>query len=143
MSTVVHPSASAGRNPRLWNVSLWIVQLLLAAAFGMAGFLKLTMPIPELAQTMVWPGDIPAALVRFIGMAESAGALGLVLPAATRIRPVLTPLAGAGLATIMVLAAVFHVFRGELESLPINLTLGALAAFVAWGRLRKAPIRPR
>jgi len=67
----------------------------------------------------------------------------MLLPALTRIKPILTPLAGVGLAVVMVLAAGFHVMRGELSALPINLAFGGLAAFVAWGRLQKAPISPR
>ena len=125
------------------RIGLWVAQALLALAFGMAGIMKTTQPIAELAQKMGWPGAIPPALVRFIGSAELLGAVGLVLPSATRIRPGLTPLAAAGLLLIMLLAMPFHVSRGELFALPINLTLGALAAFVAWGRWRAAPIRPR
>jgi len=125
------------------HVTLWIVQLLLAVAFGMAGVMKSTQPIADLAAAMVWPGDLPAVLVRFIGVSELAGALGLVLPAATRIRPLLTPLAAIGLVVVMVLASLFHISRGEWFALPINFALGGLAAFVAWGRLRKVPIPPR
>jgi len=125
------------------HIALWVAQLLLAAAFGFAGVLKSTMPIDELAAKMVWPGAIPPALVRFIGVSELAGALGLVLPAATRIKPVLTPIAAVGLIVVMVLAAGFHVLRGELFALPVNFGFAALAAFVAWGRLRKAPIAGR
>ena len=125
------------------NVGLWIVQVLLAAAFGMAGVMKTTRPIAELAQSMVWPGDIPAALVRIIGTAELLGAIGLVAPAVTRIKPVLTPLAACGLVTVMFLATVFHLTRGEYFALPINLVLGGLAAFVAWGRWQRAPIAAR
>jgi putative oxidoreductase len=125
------------------NVLLWIVQLLLAAAFGMAGVMKLTSPIDELAAAMVWPGDIPAALVRFIGATELLGAIGLVLPSVTRIKPVLTPLAACGLAIIMLLAAIFHVVRGEFSALLINGALGGLAVLVAWGRFRRAPISAR
>ncbi len=125
------------------NVTLWIAQLLLAVAFGMAGIMKSTQPIPDLAAAMGWPGDLPAVVVRFIGASELAGALGLVLPSATRIRPLLTPLAAIGLVLVMLLAALFHISRGEWSALPINVVLGGLAAFVAWGRLRKAPIFPR
>ena len=124
------------------NVMLWIAQLLLAAAFGMAGVMKSTQSIPELTAAMGWPGDLPPVLVRFIGAAELAGALGLVLPSATRIRPLLTPLAAMGLVIVMLLAAVFHISRAEWSALPINAVLGGLSAFVAWGRLRKAPIFP-
>jgi putative oxidoreductase len=105
--------------------------------------MKAILPVAELVQTSAWVAAVPVVLLRFIGVAEFAGGLGLILPAATRIRPVLTPLAALGLATIMVLAFVFHILRGELEALPVNLVLGGLAAFVAWGRLRKAPIPPR
>ena len=125
------------------HVTLWMAQLLLALAFGMAGIMKSTQPVAELAVAMSWTGDVPAALVRFIGASELAAALGLVLPAATRIRPLLTPLAAIGLAMVMVLASLFHISRGEWFALPLNLVLGSLAAFVAWGRLRKVPIFPR
>ncbi len=67
----------------------------------------------------------------------------MILPAATRIQPRLTGLAGIGLATVMVLATIFHISRGEPEVIPVNLVLGSLAAFVAWGRLVRAPIEKR
>jgi hypothetical protein len=139
----ISPAQSRPSRSRALHVSLWIVQVLLAAAFGMAGVMKTTTPIAELAQKMVWPGVVPAALVRFIGVSELAAAIGLILPAATRIRPMLTAAAGAGLVVVMVLAAGFHISRGETQMVPINVTLGALAAFVAWGRGKKAPISPR
>lgn len=116
------------------NVALWIVQLLLAAAFGMAGVMKSTQPLDALGQNMAWVRDVPPAMVRFIGISELAGALGVVLPWATGIRPMLTPLAAAGLLVIMLLASAFHLSRGELGALPFNAILGAMAAFVAWGR---------
>jgi uncharacterized membrane protein YphA (DoxX/SURF4 family) len=122
------------------HLTLWIVQVLLALAFGMAGFMKLTTPLSELAQTMPWVPDVPGAMVRFIGASELAGALGLVLPALTRIRPGLTTLAAAGIGLIMILAALFHLWRGEFSALPVNAAFGGLAAFVAWGRSNKAPI---
>jgi putative oxidoreductase len=125
------------------HVGLWIVQLLLAMVFGMAGIMKSTQPLADLAVAMAWTADVPAGLVRFIGASELAGAVGLVLPAATRIRPLLTPLAAIGLALVMALASLFHISRDEWFALPLNLVLGSLAAFVAWGRLRKVPILPR
>jgi hypothetical protein len=92
---------------------------------------------------MIWVNAVPVGLVRFIGASELAGALGLILPAATRIKPSLTPLAASGLIVVMVLAAAFHASRGELQALPINFVLGGLAAFVAWGRFRRAPVEAR
>jgi len=124
------------------NIALWIVQVLLALMFGFAGSMKLFTPIDELAKTMAWVTE-QAGLVRFIGVAELLGALGLLLPAATRIKPGLTPLAAAGLATIMVLAAGFHAMRGEWGAIGTNALLFALAAFVVWGRTQRHPIPPR
>lgn len=125
------------------HVVLWVVQVLLGLNFLVPGLMKATQPIAELAAQMVWPGVVPAALVRFVGISEIAGGLGLILPSATRIRPSLTPLAAMGLVAVMVLAAGFHLMRGEVQALPINAVLGGLAAFVAWGRSKKAPILPR
>jgi putative oxidoreductase len=126
------------------NTVLWVAQLLLAAMFGFAGVLKSTQPIDVLVQNgLAWAAQLPVVMVRFIGVSELLGALGLILPAATRIRPQLTPLAALGLLTIMILAMAFHLSRGEAEALPVTLVLGGLAAFVAWGRTKKAPIPPR
>jgi putative oxidoreductase len=115
-------------------VVLWVLQVALAVIFGIAGVMKLTQPIAALQAQMAWVEAVPPLMVRFIGLAELTGALGVILPAATGIRPALTPLAALGLATIMVLAASFHTVRGEFGALPINMVLGGLAAFVAWGR---------
>jgi uncharacterized membrane protein YphA (DoxX/SURF4 family) len=125
------------------SIALWIVQFLLAAAFGMAGAMKATQPIPDLIKAMAWVEAVPAPLVRFIGTCEFLGALGLLLPALTRIKPGLTPLAGAGLAAVMLLAMGFHATRGETQAIVINLVLGSLSAFVAWGRWKKAPVLPK
>ena len=125
------------------NVTLWIMQALLALAFGMAGLMHATRPIAELSKTMGWTANAPEALVRFIGLAELAGALGLILPGLTRIKPGLTAWAATGLATMMVLAGFVHISRSEASMLTVNVVLGGLAAFVAWGRFRKAPIAPR
>ena len=125
------------------HIALWVVQAVLAVAFGMAGFMKLTQPMAALNEMMPWTTAVPPGLVRFIGAAELAGALGLILPAVLRIKPGLTALAGAGLVLVMLLASGFHVTRGEFGAVPVNLVLGGLAAFVAWGRFRKAPIAPR
>lgn len=130
-------------SPKGLNIGLWVVQVLLAVGFGMAGLMKSTAPVEELAKNMAWINSSGALLVRFIGISELAGAIGLILPAATRILPVLTPVAAALLAVVMVLAAGVHVFLGEFSALPVNFVLGGLAAFVAWGRFKKAPIAPR
>lgn len=123
--------------------TLWVVQVLLFAAFAMAGSQKLLLPIGALAPNMPWVLTMPEAIVRFIGLSELLGAIGILLPALTRVKPWLTPLAAAGLALVMLLAVLFHLARGEAAMLAPSLVLGSLAAFVAWGRTRRAPIAPR
>lgn len=124
------------------HVALWVAQVLVALAFGMAGIMKTITPIEELLQKMPWFVAVPW-LPRIIGPLEIAGALGMLLPSIARVRPMLTPLAGVGLSTVMVLAAGMHTLRGELQMVPVNILLGALASFVAWGRFTRAPIEPR
>ena len=137
-------TATAARAPRRGlNASLAVVQILLALAFGAAGLMKLSQPIDALASSMAWVSAVPAPLVRFIGAAELAGALGLLLPWLTRIQPRLIPVAAVGLVLVMVLASAFHLSRGEASAVPVNLVLGALAAFVAWGRSTAVPIQSR
>ncbi len=119
--------------------ALWIVQILVALVFLLGGLVHLTQPIEGLAASMGWPGALPVVLVRGIGLAEILGALGLTLPALTRIRPGLVPLAAAGLTLLMLLATFFHLWRGEDDRIPVVMVLGALAAFVAYGRWRFRP----
>jgi putative oxidoreductase len=141
MTTIDTNSVQTGKG---WNIGLWVAQALLAAMFLMAGATKLMSGSAELvAMGMGWAENAPFLLIKFIGLAEVAGGLGLILPAATRIMPHLTKWAAAGLCVIMVLAAGVHIVRGEFEVVPVNLVLFALAAFVIWGRTNKAPIAPR
>lgn len=125
------------------HIALWVAQIGLAAMFAMAGSMKSFTPIAELATQLPLAAEWPAAAVRFIGISELAGAIGLVLPAATRIKPWLTPLAAFALLVVMVLAALFHLSRGEVGAIGLNVMLGAAAAFVAWGRTKRAPIAAR
>ena len=114
------------------NVTLWIIAGLLAAAFAASGLMKLTQPRAKLAESgMAWTEDFTDSQVKLIGLVEVLGALGLILPAAFDIAPILTPIAAAGLAVTMPVAASVHVRRGEKQMVPINLALAALAAFVA------------
>ncbi|MGW3909941.1 DoxX family protein [Streptomyces sp. NPDC005070] len=116
------------------NVFLWIVQAVLAAMFAMAGVMKSTQPKDKLAEKLPWVADFSPATVRFIGIVEFAAALGLILPAATGIAPVLTPVAATGLAVVMLLAAITHTRRKEPSAIAFNTVLLVLAALVAWGR---------
>jgi uncharacterized membrane protein YphA (DoxX/SURF4 family) len=124
---------------RYLNVALWIAQVLLALVYLLSGGMKLVMPIEEMTRDVPLPG----AFLRFIGVAEVLGALGLVFPWLLGIKPGLTPLAAAGLTIIMVGATAITVTTmGTLIGL-IPLTVGLLAAFVAYGRWRLAPHRGR
>lgn len=127
------------------HVALWVVQALLAVAFAGAGAMKMFTPIAELATKGMggWVADSPAVLVQFIGLCELLGAIGLVAPAATRIAPKLTPAAAICFVVVMVLAAATHLAYGEYGSVGPNLFIGGLAAFVAWGRLKRQPIATR
>lgn len=126
------------------NVALWIIQVLLALLFLFAGGTKLVLPIETLT-SMGSPNQIhlPGFLIRFIGVCEVLGAIGLILPGLLRTRPRLTPLAAAGLVIIMIGATVLtFVADGLAMALP-PLVVGLLAAFVAYGRWRLAPHRGR
>ena len=143
MTSTSHSNPAAGSRPGV-HLALWAAQLLLAALFLMAGVFKPLTPIPDLAAQLVWPGEVPAWLVRFIGGSELLGAIGLVLPSALRIAPWLTPLAALGLVTIMALAAPFHLMHGDgFGPVVFNAVLGSLAASVAYGRWAVAPIAAR
>ena len=115
--------------------ALWIVQVLLALLFVFAGGMKLVLPIEEMTKQMPMPGGF----LRFIGVAELLGGLGLILPGLLRIRPGLTPLAAAGLVIIMIGATVISFLVGGALMALLPLVVGILAAFVAYGRWRVAP----
>jgi putative oxidoreductase len=135
--------SQTARPSRALHITLWIAQLLLFAFFLMAGVNHGLKPIADAAKSSPWITGVPVGLARFIGFAELAGALGVVLPAATRVKPWLTPLAAAGLAVIMALAVPFHVSRGEASVVAFNLVPMLVAVFVAWGRWKRAPIAAR
>ena len=125
------------------NVTFWIAQLFLAFIFGASGLLKTTSAIPDLHLKLAWTAALPDLMVRAIGACELLGAIGVILPAATRIKPRLTPLAALGLATIMLLASAFHLARGEGAFVPSTLGIALIAIIVAWGRFTRIPIAPR
>ena len=124
------------------NRALWIVQGLLAALFLWAGGMKLILPLEKLAGPIAMPG----LFIRFIGVVEVLGGLGLILPGLLRIRPGLASLAAAGLVIIMIGATWITLATGDAALALMPLVVGLLAAFVAYGRWRLAPLpegRPR
>ena len=121
------------------NVALWIIQGLLAALFVFSGGMKLVLPIEKMQD----PVALPGLFLRFIGVCELLGGIGLILPSLLRIRPGLTPLAAAGLIVIMIGAVVITVIYMGVASALIPLLVGILAAFITYGRSQLAPIPPK
>ena len=121
------------------NRLLWGLQFVLAAVFLFSGAFKLLAPIDVVQQQLPLPG----AFIRFIGSAETLGAIGLLLPSLLRIQPTLTPLAAGGLVLLMCGATILTPsFVGALAPALLPLVLGVLAALVAYGRWRVVPIAP-
>ena len=117
------------------NVLLWIVQGLLAVAFLFAGGMKLVLPLDALTG----PIPLPGLFMRFLGVVEVLGAVGLILPGLLRIRPGLTPLAAAGLVIIMIGATVITVLGGDVAPAVVPMVVGLLSLTVVYGRSRLTP----
>jgi uncharacterized membrane protein YphA (DoxX/SURF4 family) len=132
------PTTTLTRRERKINAALWTVQVLLALLFLFAGGMKLVAP-PEMLKG---PGiQFPVLFLRFIGVCEFAGGLGLVLPGLLRIRTGLTPLAAAGLVIIMIGATSTTLLGGLGAGALVPAVVGVLAASIAYGRTRRVPLR--
>lgn len=122
------------REKEKMNVTLWIVQIILAAGFVYSGWMK-TVGIESSKKTWAWVNDVPKSLVVWIGIAELLGALGLVLPWALNMAPVLTPIAAIALAAVALSGMLFHIRRTEYREIGVNIFFVVLALIVAIGRL--------
>jgi uncharacterized membrane protein YphA (DoxX/SURF4 family) len=120
------------------HIILWAAQVLLAACFIWAGMMKLLQSPEKLAVMWPWAGQVPVALVKLTGVVDVLAAIGLVVPAMMRIKPGLTPLTAVGIIGLMLCAGVFHILRGEAATIGVNVVFAVLAAFIAWGRFKKA-----
>jgi hypothetical protein len=129
------------RASRKLRALLWTLQGLLALIFVMTGGMKLLMP-SELLEAQ---SPLPVIVVRFVGLCELAGALGLILPSLLRIRPTLTPFAAAGLVVLMICATILTpiLISPDPVMMAVPATVGAVAAFVGYARVRLAPIGAR
>ena len=116
------------------TTALWIVQIVLALVFAIAGGLKLVLPSDKLAKRMGQENNLSPNIMRVIGLLEVMGAIGVVFPAWTGILPWLTPLAAAGLLLTMLGATLENVHRKHFPMIAINFVLGVLAIFVIYGR---------
>jgi putative oxidoreductase len=122
------------------NITLWILQVLLALAFLAHGLLFLSPP-PDIAVLM--NAFLPRWFQLFLGVAEVLAAVGLTLPGLTRILPGLVPAAAVGVMIVTVSATALHLWRSELSSAATTFVLLLIAAFVGYGRWRRVPIAPR
>jgi uncharacterized membrane protein YphA (DoxX/SURF4 family) len=117
------------------NLALWIIAIVLAVAFAASGLMKQLVPKDKLVTSgQGWAQDFSPTGIRLIGLSEILGAIGLVLPAAVHIAPILVPLAAVGLAPVMAGAATVHARRKEAPMVAVNVVLLVLAVVVAWGR---------
>ncbi|MCY1721028.1 DoxX family protein [Prolixibacteraceae bacterium Z1-6] len=117
------------------NIALWILQILLAAFFLTMGSIKAVLPKDKLLKVFEWIDDFSREKIKTIGGFEIAGALGLFIPGVYSLPEIIIPLSAAGLAIIMVLAAITHYNRGEKSDLNLNIVLFILLAIVIVGRL--------
>ncbi len=132
MSTIMGSAFASHR--RLFHISLWTVQMLLACFFVVTGSIRLGIPSERLVESMMWAGDVPVAVVRLVGLCELLGAFALVLPTAMHARERIAGVVATGFVALNLALALLNGLTGELRVLPLNLVLAALAAFVAWGR---------
>ena len=122
------------------NAFLWILQLVCAFLFMRYGVRKLFTPKARLKYRIAWVEEAPSSFVRMIGLLELAGGLGLILPGLTGIAPILTPVAAAGLAVLMILGAALHARRGEYRELLRHEPWFFIAfVVIAWARFGPYP----
>src|SRR5215472_18887450 len=128
------------------HITLWILQVLLGLFSSLNGLGKVFWLNSALwnqaRQELPWASAVPQILLVMVGTCELLGGIGLILPAVTRVKPRLIAFAGFGLTLVMILAAAFHIARGEYAFLIVNVVLGGVAAFIGYGRLLVKPIAP-
>jgi hypothetical protein len=125
------------KESRIKNIALWTLQWTLALLFIWAGGVKLVLPL----EMLKGPVELPGFFIRFIGVAEALGGIGLILPWLLRIKPILTPLAASGLVIITIGATVITLIGGGGIFSLFPLIVGILAAFIAYGRGRAVSYR--
>jgi uncharacterized membrane protein YphA (DoxX/SURF4 family) len=122
------------------NILLWVLQVLLAAAFLAHGLLLLMPPAEIAAQLLM---SLPRSFWVFLGVAEIAAAIGLTLPGLTRVMPFLVSWAAVGIMIVMISATGYHIVRGENGPAATTFVLLIMATYVAYQRWRVLPIAPR
>lgn len=137
MATIVSGSVA---NERLLHFAVWIGQATLAFFFTVTASLKIALDPERLVEIMAWTGGMPMAAVRTFGALELLGAVAVAAPAVTRTPQRIVGYAALAFLTLMASAAVIHIAREEYRMVLLNLAVGLVATFVAWGRLTHAPL---
>ena len=128
------------KNTKGLNILLWIAQISLCGMFLMAGTMKLITPDDEMMKNMPDASAGFLKFIRFLGVCEVLGAVGMILPSLLKIKPMLTPIAAIGIAITMIVAVGMHISKGETSATITTAVLALLAIFVIWGRFKAAPI---
>lgn len=121
------------------NILLWVLQVVFGLYFIAVGIIHFMIP-PGLPDAMSWMYDLSDTLHLISGTAEILAGLGLILPGLFKIKTWLTPLAAAGMILVMVGASVYHIQRGEIANIGINLLNASVMAFIAYGRWKIRPL---
>jgi putative oxidoreductase len=130
------------KKPKGLILALWIAQGLISLTLVWGAYAKLLQPLEDTAKMLPWALDNPG-LLKFTGIIDLLGGLGIILPAALRIQPKLTVFAAYGIIALMVLGSIFHISRGEAPLIGMNIFIILIAVFIAWGRTKKLPILPK
>lgn len=125
------------QSSKAMNIILWIAQVFVAAGFIWVATIKLFEPIEKIAAMWPWTGEVPSLMVRLLGVVDLLGGLGLILPSLLRIKPGLTAFTAVAIIALMVCAGIFHIARGEAAVIWVNIFFAVIAAFIAWGRMKK------
>ena len=128
------------KNTKGLNILLWLAQIVLCGMFLMAGTMKLITPDNEMMKNMPDATEGFLKFIRFVGVCEVLGAVGMILPSLLKIKPILTPIAAIGIAITMIVAVGIHISKGETSATITTVALALLAIFVIWGRFKAAPI---
>ncbi len=125
------------KSSKVMNIILWIAQVLVAAGFIWVAAIKLFQPIEKIAAMWPWTSEVPSLMVRLLGVVDLLGGLGLILPSLLRIKPRLTAFTAIAIIVLMICAGIFHIARGEGAVIGVNIFFAVIAAFIAWGRMKK------
>jgi uncharacterized membrane protein YphA (DoxX/SURF4 family) len=124
------------------SIALWVTQALLSVSFLCGGVMKLFQPVEQLSAMWPWTAEVSPAFLKFTGVVDLLGGLGIILPSLLRIKPWLTPVAAVAIVVQMVGASAFHIARGEASDIGANIVFALMALFIGWGRWKTTSTQP-